>query len=111
MTRIVCEYGVSIVPFGRPIVVISSEMKSGTVWRPGRPDASVTVSLTLNRPVATGVPQSSTCVGLTLELATPLPQRISTPGGRPSAVHVNGAEPPVVTLKRLLSGTPIVPFG
>src|SRR5438093_1206023 len=70
--------------------------------------ASVTVSWTLYVPAAVGLPHTSTSPAEINDNVVPLPKRTAMPGGRPVAVQVNGAVPPLVTPRPRLHGTPIV---
>src|SRR5213076_163114 len=106
MTRMWLEYEVSMLPIVNPLVIRRTEMLNRNVWLALTPVASVTVSVMLKRPGDTGVPHTSTCVGLTNQLVLTLPDRMSMPGGNPWALHVNGARPPLWTPKLRVHGTP-----
>ena len=69
-------------------------------------------------PVAVGTPHSSPSPAMskdpnpgpseTIVVDAPVEERIDTPGGKPVAVHVNGAVPPRRTAIPRLHLTPIV---
>ena len=71
------------------------------------PVASVTLTCTLKVPVIVGRPHNSRSPGAIHESVAAGENRLDIPGGRPVAVHVNGAVPPLTFTPRL-HGTPMV---
>src|SRR5437016_4808584 len=77
----------------------STLTRKGKVTLVATPLTSVTVSVTLNSPGTWGSPNIWPDVGFVLDGMLAAPVRIAMPAGRPDAIHVKGAVPPLMTEK------------